>query len=561
MLCEYGCGNEAKFQIGKQKKWCCSESYNSCPNMKKKNSDGNRGNTQPIPKKIENTTNIMCSFGCGNPAVYQFETKNYCCSKYVSSCPGLIRKKSEKERFKPVKIENPEGLLCDYGCGNSAKYLFSNKKICCNDNYLKCEISKKKNSGRQKYIKIENPEGKLCDYGCGLKAEYENVNGKLCCSEFQTQCPVNSKKTGEGNKGVIQIRSKKIENPEGKLCDYGCGLKAEYELGNKKLCCSESHMTCPINRDKHSKSLKSTKIENQEGLLCDYGCGLKAEYENVNGKLCCSEFHTSCLKMKEKNGEAQKSIKIENLENKLCDYGCGLKAQYILVNRKFCCNEYHTSCRAISYKIGKALENSIEEWQTKYPTFAKVEEMRYNPDKPGEKEIQVHCKNHNCPNSKEKGGWFTLTKGQFAGRVASLEHPLGNDGNYFYCSDECKHSCPLFHMRVDPYRDKELYYTDQEYDIFKQEVLKKDNYICFFCGKNKATIVHHTRPQKLEPFFALDPDYGISVCIDCHHFIHRSKEKGGECSTGNLANIVCTPKQENINDKNTHDCKKPLGCD
>jgi len=28
--------------------------------------------------------------------------------------------------------------------------------------------------------------------------------------------------------------------------------------------------------------------------------------------------------------------------------------------------------------------------------------MRYNPDKPGEEEIQVHCKNHLCKNSKKK---------------------------------------------------------------------------------------------------------------------------------------------------------------
>jgi hypothetical protein len=36
-LCDYGCGQEAKYQF-KNGKWCCSESHNSCPNMKKINS-------------------------------------------------------------------------------------------------------------------------------------------------------------------------------------------------------------------------------------------------------------------------------------------------------------------------------------------------------------------------------------------------------------------------------------------------------------------------------------------------------------------------------------------
>ena len=38
-LCDYGCGREARFQF-KNGKWCCSESYNQCPFVKKKNSKG-----------------------------------------------------------------------------------------------------------------------------------------------------------------------------------------------------------------------------------------------------------------------------------------------------------------------------------------------------------------------------------------------------------------------------------------------------------------------------------------------------------------------------------------
>lgn len=38
-LCDYGCGQEAHFQL-KNGKWCCSKHYSSCPQLRKKNSEG-----------------------------------------------------------------------------------------------------------------------------------------------------------------------------------------------------------------------------------------------------------------------------------------------------------------------------------------------------------------------------------------------------------------------------------------------------------------------------------------------------------------------------------------
>lgn len=41
-LCDFGCGNEAKY-LFKSGKWCCSKSHNSCEAMKNKNSNINKG--------------------------------------------------------------------------------------------------------------------------------------------------------------------------------------------------------------------------------------------------------------------------------------------------------------------------------------------------------------------------------------------------------------------------------------------------------------------------------------------------------------------------------------
>lgn len=42
IICEYGCGNNATHQF-KSKKWCCSSSPSSCPEMKRKNSAAKKG--------------------------------------------------------------------------------------------------------------------------------------------------------------------------------------------------------------------------------------------------------------------------------------------------------------------------------------------------------------------------------------------------------------------------------------------------------------------------------------------------------------------------------------
>ncbi len=87
----------------------------------------------------------------------------------------------------------------------------------------------------------------------------------------------------------------------------------------------------------------------------------------------------------------------------ICDYGCGKEAHYQFKNGKWCCEESWNSCPvSIKNKI-----YSLKDYQEKYPFFCQVEELREDP-KTGE--IQGHCKNHNCKNSKEKGGWVHSNK-------------------------------------------------------------------------------------------------------------------------------------------------------
>jgi hypothetical protein len=290
--------------------------------------------------------------------------------------------------------------------------------------------------------------------------------------------------------------------------------------------------------------------------ICDYGCGQEAKYKMTSEKLCCSDFYTKCPEIKRRNIETNR-IKQKGEANGFYGKHHSEKTKELLRNKRIG-KSFHTkkwklelskkmlgennpfygkthSLKTVKI-ISEAQKYTIKKIQKKYPIFSKIEKMRYNPDKPGEKEIQFHCKNHLCSNSKEHNGWFTPTKTQLYERIRQIE--FGNGGCYLYCSNECKQTCPLYNLSSDPYKESKRQYTDTEYQIFRHYVLERDGYECQYCGK-QAEHVHHERPQKLEPFFALDPDLAWSVCKECHYkYSHKD-----ECSSGNLAKVMCSEEK------------------
>ncbi len=277
--------------------------------------------------------------------------------------------------------------------------------------------------------------------------------------------------------------------------------------------------------------------------FCDYGCGKKAKYSPGKGRLkwCCSRSPNSCPENKRKNREShlrEKNHMFRISKEKHPMFGKKHSKESIEKNRKsqkgrtwkIIHGEEKTKKLKARWRKEKRL--TIKQIKDRYAFFSQIEDTRYNPHKLTE--IQVHCKNYKCKNSKEKGGWFTPSGIQFSERVRALENK-GRDLSYFYCSEECKNICPLYYSRGnDPFKETEKPYTKSEYQTFRIYVLERDSYICQFCGES-ATDVHHEKPQKLEPFFALDPYYAWSCCEKCHY------EKGhkDDCSTGRLAYIVC----------------------
>ena len=274
-------------------------------------------------------------------------------------------------------------------------------------------------------------------------------------------------------------------------------------------------------------------------MLCDYGCGQEAKYPFKNGKWCCSKHWTQCpAKRRERSIQKEKEWEDPN-----SGYNSISHKEKLNKAQKKLWEDPNSVFNSILYreKQSKLKKLSIEQIKEKYKFFSEVEEIRYNPDKPREKEIQVHCKNHLCPSSKEKNGWFTPTSGQIYHRANTLKNPIGFGESNFYCSQECKDTCPTYDLRFDPFYNTEKPYTQVEYSIWNSEVLERqkeeDGYnFCEICYSTKNLHVHHEKPVKTHPLLALDPDNGIVLCKDCHYEIgHKT---GTECSTGALANKV-----------------------
>lgn len=249
--------------------------------------------------------------------------------------------------------------------------------------------------------------------------------------------------------------------------------------------------------------------------LCGYGCGKNAIYSPRKGmkKWCCEKHYNKCPQ--------QIKIKTERALNSGKLYGRvpwnkNTKGLQVAWNKG---TEWNN--KSIE-KMKKSSKLTIKQINKRYPFFSKMENMRYDPDKLDEKEIQVHCKNTKCKYSKEKGGWFTPTYIQLYERIRQLEKDYGNDGSYLYCSDECKIECPLYYIFDDPFKKVNILYTPGEYKLWKHTVLDKDNYECQKCGCKINLNVHHIYPEKTYPHFALDPDNGITLCRKCHMVIgHR----------------------------------------
>jgi 5-methylcytosine-specific restriction endonuclease McrA len=119
------------------------------------------------------------------------------------------------------------------------------------------------------------------------------------------------------------------------------------------------------------------------------------------------------------------------------------------------------------------------------------------------------------------GKWTKPTNLQVKNRLQSFNGTNAGESR-FYCSENCKQSCPIYNKIKWPRGFKKA--TSREVvPLLRQLVLERDGYTCQKCGATTETAqlhVHHEKSYTLNKVMANDPDNCITLCKDCHKQVH-----------------------------------------
>ena len=159
-----------------------------------------------------------------------------------------------------------------------------------------------------------------------------------------------------------------------------------------------------------------------------------------------------------------------------------------------------------------------------YDTFAPqlelYEEVRRNEQDPNVLEVK-------CFKCKE---WYIPTLNNVKHKIQYLKGAEKYSENNFYCSNECKNSCSIFHkspetlMKEDAVRAGRLPWLELTREVqpeLRSMVLERDGNKCVKCESTNDLQCHHILPVNIEPLLSADVDNCITLCKECHIEVHK----------------------------------------
>ena len=123
------------------------------------------------------------------------------------------------------------------------------------------------------------------------------------------------------------------------------------------------------------------------------------------------------------------------------------------------------------------------------------------------------------------GVYYKTTRIEVNHRLAVI-NGTGTGENRFYCSDQCKQECPTYNQVL--YEKGHKTATSREVQPqLRQMVLLRDNYTCQKCNTHKDELdvglhCHHIWPLNESPITSADIDECMTLCVDCHTWIHMN---------------------------------------
>lgn len=120
------------------------------------------------------------------------------------------------------------------------------------------------------------------------------------------------------------------------------------------------------------------------------------------------------------------------------------------------------------------------------------------------------------------GAWYPPTYESVSSRFKAI-NGLNKGEQRFYCSENCKQSCPTYRKKIYPEGFKQA--TSREVSTYlRQMVFERDGWECQKCSKTieEAQLhCHHMDSVAQNPIFQNDMDSCITLCKDCHKMVHK----------------------------------------
>ena len=298
-----------------------------------------------------------------------------------------------------------------------------------------------------------------------------------------------------------------------------------------------------FNKDKkRSTGLCSTCKECVKHNFVCQECGKKFKSKNNNAKFCSKEC-SGVWNSKNKIGENSANWKGGNIKCN-CDY-CGKeievnKYRYNNTKNHYCSYECANKHRSVIY-IG---ENSPS-WKGGSITFNCDYCGKECSDKVSHySKSKNHFCSQDCKNkwqsenrtgensSNWQGGKITVSCSYCGKEIEVNKYEYNNYKNHF-CSQECKAKWQSEnvkgenHPNYDPTKTQEEREQERkypEYNDWRKEVYKRDNYTCQCCGvvgNGHNLNAHHIYGYTEYKDLGTDINNGVTLCEDCHKRYHK----------------------------------------